>query len=141
MGINIKKLEQEIFGKGIKLVVLFGSQVSGMTRSDSDYDIAVLTDKKNSISEMKNYNKILFFLSESLGIPDYKVDLTDLNNASPFLLQEISRNSRLIYGDKDHFAAFRSEAMREYIATGDLRDLEEKLINKRRKILAQKIYA
>ena len=141
MKIDMKKLNKEALGKGIKMIILFGSQVSKKTRSDSDYDIAVLTDEKNNISDLKNYNKMLVFLSEALGIPDFKLDLTNLNNANPFLQNEIAIVSQLIYGNENAFAAFKASAMREYIATGDLRELEEKLINKRQKILAEKIYA
>ncbi|MFA6047866.1 MAG: nucleotidyltransferase domain-containing protein [Parcubacteria group bacterium] len=141
MKIDVKKLNKGVLERGIRLVVLFGSQAEKKARSDSDYDIAVLTTNKKNIKELDNYNNALFFLCEALNIPDYKMDLTNLNDASPFLMNEITRSSRLIFGDGDDFAAFKANAMREYIATRGLRELEEKLIIKRQKILAEKIYA
>jgi predicted nucleotidyltransferase len=141
MKIDAKKLNKEASKKGIRLVVLFGSQVGEKARIDSDYDVAVLTTKEKNIEDLDNYNNILYFLCEALNIPDYKMDLTNLNNASPFLMNEIVRSGQLIYGDEDDFAAFKANAMRQYIATSDLRELEEKLIIKRQKILAEKIYA
>ena len=141
MKIDIQKLNKEASAKGIKMVILFGSQAEKKARIDSDYDIAVLTDEKNNISELKNYNSVLFFLCEALDIPDHKLDLTNLNYASPFLRAEIARAGKLLHGNEDVFAAFKASAMREYIATQDLRDLEDKLIIKRQQILAEKIYA
>ncbi|MDO8529158.1 MAG: nucleotidyltransferase domain-containing protein [bacterium] len=135
-----QKLNKEAPKKGIKLVVLFGSQVEKKARSDSDYDIAVLTTREKSIRELDNYSNVLHLLCEALDIPDYKIDLTNLNDASSFLRNEIAIASQLIYGNEDDFAAFKANAMRQYIATRDLRELEEKLINKRQRILAEKIY-
>ena len=141
MEINHQKIEKEAQRLGIKMVILFGSQAEKKARSDSDYDIAVLTAEKNNISDLKNYNTALFFLSEALAIPDHKLDLTNLNHAGPFLGAEIARIGQLLYGNEDNFATFKASAMREYIATQDLRELEDKLIIKRQRILAEKIYA
>lgn len=142
MEIDEKKLIKEAPKLGIKMVILFGSQSSGRTRKNSDYDIAVLTTGRKGIGEsMDYYSKVLYFLRNALKLPDYKIDLTNLNNAGPFLSYEIFRNCRLIYGNEIDFASMQAYAMREYIATQDLRELEEKLIYKRQELLAKKIYA
>jgi len=141
MEINYDKLKKEAPLKGIKMIILFGSQASGKMRKESDCDIAVLTaEEKNIGKNMDNYTDILFFLSEALRIPDQKLDLTNLNNASPFLQKEIFSNCKLIFGGDYKFASFKSFALREYIATKGLRDLRSKIIIRRQKILTEKIY-
>lgn len=142
MEINHKKLEKEAQKLGIKMVILFGSQACGKARADSDYDLAVLTSSEKNIGEsLDNYNTVLTFLCDVFKIREDEADITNLNNSSPFLNYEIARNSQLIYGDESRFASFEASAMREYIATKDLRDLEEVLIYKRQNLLAKKIYA
>jgi predicted nucleotidyltransferase len=142
MEINHKKLEKEAQKLGIRMVILFGSQACDKARPDSDYDIAVLTSSEKNIGDnLDNYNAVLTFLCDVFKIREDKADITNLNNSSPFLSYEIARNSRLIYGDESMFASFKASAMREYIATKDLRDLEEILIHKRQNLLAKKIYA
>lgn len=126
---------------GIQMIILFGSQVTGKAQADSDYDVAVLMIPEKNIGEnMDNYTRTLFFLAEALQIPDKKLDLTNLNNAGPFLQKEIFANCELIFGDAYKFASFKSFALREYIATSGLRDLRSKIIIKRQEILAEKIY-
>ncbi len=142
MKVNEKKLKKEAPKKGIKMIILFGSHAKGKTKKESDYDVAVLTTAEKNIAEsMENYNDILFFLSDALEIPDYKLDLTNLNNASPFLANEIVLGGKLVYGDEDEYTAFRLFAIREYINTQDLRDLEKRMIDKRQKLLMKKMYA
>ena len=99
MEIDAKKLNMAK-KKGIKLIILFGSQTQNTAGKDSDFDIAVLTVPGKNISEMENYNDILFFLSDSLRLPDFKIDLTNLNNANPLLRYEIFKKGTLLYGEK-----------------------------------------
>jgi predicted nucleotidyltransferase len=137
-----KKLKKGANELGIRMAILFGSRAGGKARLDSGYDIAVLTSNEKNIGKnMENYNSILFFLCDALGIPDSKFDLTNLNDASPALNYEIFRKGRLLYGNATEFAAFQAYAMREHIATRSLRELQEKLIHIRQKKLAEEIYA
>lgn len=141
MKVDYEKLEKEALLFGVRMVILFGSQVTGKLHADSDYDVAVLTVPEKNIGEnMKNYTDILFFLTEALDIPEQKLDLTNLNNANPFLQKEIFSNCKLIFGNEYEFANLKSVALREYIATANLRDLRSKIIIKRQEILAEKIY-
>ena len=141
MKVDYEKLKKEASALGIQMIILFGSQATGKAHADSDYDVAVLMVPEKNIGEnMDDYTKTLFFLAEALCIPDQKLDLTNLNNASPFLQKEIFANCKLIFGDAYKFASFKSFALREYIATSGLRDLRSKIIIKRQGILAEKIY-
>ncbi len=130
---QIKKKAAEL---GIKMVVLFGSRASGKEREDSDYDVAVLTTpEKNIKKNMKYYTKILFFLSDALGIPDEKIDLTNLNNANLLLAHQIFSEGRLLYGSRNLFDEERAVSYRNYIDARPLFDLENIIIHKRQKLL------
>ncbi|MFA4817916.1 MAG: nucleotidyltransferase domain-containing protein [Parcubacteria group bacterium] len=141
MKINEEKLK-EADSEGIRLIILFGSQADKSAHSESDYDVAVLTDDRKNIRDFDNYSKVLFFLREALGIPDYKIDLTNINEANPLLLHEIFSKSALIYGNQDIFDEYRAFAFRTYIDAKPLLELEDYLIKKRQlflnKIIANK---
>lgn len=135
------QLNEFAYKNGIKFIILFGSQADKTYSEGSDFDIAVLTSTAKSIDRLEYYNNILFGISEILCISDYKIDLTNLNNADPLLRYEIVSNGLLLYGDEVDYLSFKSFAFRDYIETEDLRLLEKELILKRQKLIAEKIYA
>jgi predicted nucleotidyltransferase len=124
----------------IKFIVLFGSQAQKRPQKGSDFDIAILTTKKRSLKNLDYYSEALFGLSKILGVPDYKMDLTNLNSADHLLRHEIISKGKLLFGDETKYAAFKSFTLRDYIGTVDLRELEKKIILKRQKLLTKKIY-
>ena len=126
---------------GIKFLILFGSQADKTYSERSDFDIAVLTSNTKNIDKLEYYNNVLFGISKILCIPDYKIDLTNLNNADPLLRYEIASKGSLLYGDEVDYLSFKSFVFRDYIGTEDLRILEKGLILKRQKLIAEKIYA
>lgn len=130
-------MKQQTFEKKIRFVVLFGSQVAGSECENSDFDVAVLTKKGKDLSALENYSDILVFISEAFGIPDYRIDLTNLNKANPFLKYEVVSSGRLLYGDEDEYADFRAGAFKDYIDTQPLFHLEKYLIKKRQKLLGE----
>lgn len=125
---------------GIKLVVLFGSQAKKRAGNESDYDVAVLTDERKNISDFKNYSEVLFFLREALKLPDYKIDLTNINRSNPFLAFEIFSKGKLLYGNKDLFDEYRAFVFRTYIDAKPLLELEDYLI-KKKQVFLNKIIA
>jgi len=137
MKTDVQKLNKGALGKGIKLIVLFGSRAEKKVKSDSDYDVAVLMDEKNDISDFKNYGATLFFLSEALGIPGEKIDLTRINEANPLLQHEIFSTGKLIFGDRILFDEYRGAAFREYIDAKKLLETEYQMIKKRLYFLKQ----
>lgn len=131
---QLNKFAQE---NGIKFVVLFGSRAKAMPCDDSDYDIAVLTmPEKNIKNSMDNYNNVLFGLSKILDIPDYKFDLTNLNDANILLKYHITSSGILLYGNKTDFEELKADAYRDYIDAKPLFNLERILIYKKQKILS-----
>jgi predicted nucleotidyltransferase len=142
MKIITDKQKEMMKKHGLRMVVLFGSQVSGEANEKSDYDIAVLTvPEKNIAKNLKDYNDILFLLEKILSIPAEKIDLTNLQTVTPLLLHEIFENSELLYGDELDYEEQRARAFRKYIDAKPLFELHRIIIKKRQKLLKKKIYA
>ena len=137
MKVDKERIEKYAFEKGIRFIVLFGSQAGEDKREDSDFDVAVLTTKEKNISVLEMYSEMLAFLSKVLGIPDYRIDLTNLNKANPFLKYEVVSSGKLLYGDEDEYADYRAGAFKEYIDSKPLFHLEQFLIKKRQTLLGE----
>ena len=137
MKVDRERIEKYAFEKGIKFIILFGSQAVGDRHENSDFDVAVLTTRENNLSVLEMYNEMLDFLSKGLGIPDYRIDLTNLNKANPFLKYEVVSSGKLLYGDEDEYADYRAGAFKDYIDSQPLFHLEKYLIKKRQTLLAE----
>lgn len=135
--VDKERIKKYAFEKGIRFIVLFGSQAVGNRGENSDFDVAVLTTKEKNISILENYSEILDFLSDVMGIPDHRIDLTNLNRANPFLKYEVVSSGKLIYGDEDEYADFRAGAFKDYIDSQPLFHLEKYLIKKRQSLLGE----
>ena len=107
------------------IIIAYGSQVSGKTRSGSDFDFAVFFDKPVSLSDRTNISQ---FLSEKLNINEDKIDLVDLYSSSPLLKFEIAKNGRLVDGESFDFIRFKVRAFKEYVDTAKFRRIREKVM-------------
>ena len=70
---------------GVRLALLFGSEARGQARADSDVDVAVLAGEMHGVAKA---------LSDAI---DRDVDVVDLRRAGIPLLEELLRNSRILY--------------------------------------------
>ncbi len=123
---------------GLRFIALFGSQVSGQTNNESDYDIGIMSTKPEPLyANFERFSKILSALSTILKLPEEKLDLTDLHNEDILLRYQIVSNCELLFGDEDDFANFKSFVIREYLGAESLFDLEKKIIVKRQILLTQ----
>lgn len=138
INIDSKKSQIEKLAKKhkIKFVVLFGSQAKGVTREDSDFDIAVYMDE---FSDLDKYNEVLFGLAKIFGVFEDKIDLTDLKNANPLLRYEITSRGNLLYGNELDYLNLKAFAFRDYINAKPLMDLEYFLIKKKQKLFANSL--
>ncbi|GLY11861.1 type VII toxin-antitoxin system MntA family adenylyltransferase antitoxin [Bacillus badius] len=91
------------------VIYLFGSRVAGRARSNSDYDIAYLSDK-----HLSNYER--FMLAQELAaILNRDVDLVDLKQASTVFQTEIIETGKVLYGDHStDKALFEMRALKNY---------------------------
>jgi len=87
-----EKIARLLKNRGVRTVAVFGSYVRGEEKPESDIDIIVEFSEKKSLLELV---KIERELSEVLGI---KVDLLTEKSISPYLIDTIKREMRVIYG-------------------------------------------
>ncbi len=70
-----------------------------------------------------------------------KVDQINLKTATPLLLSEIAKNSRILFGKEVDYIKFKTRAFRIFTDSASLFKLQDALIKKRQQFLAEKIYA
>lgn len=82
----------------IRLIVQFGSSVTGKTHQLSDFDIAYLSAAPLDFAEK---SELVLDLAVVLNIPIDKIDLTNINNASPLLLKEIFKTGQPFFQENN----------------------------------------
>jgi len=108
----------------IDLIVLFGSLAKGNERSESDADIGISRNKSFELEEDLQLRQDLQQIFKR------EIDIVEIKRASPLLLGEIAKNSRLLYGKKDKFTEMKILAMKKYIDFKPYFKLREELIRK-----------
>ncbi len=141
MKLLVGKLKKEAKKHNLRMVVLFGSQAVGKANEQSDYDVAILLEGNEKIDDLQEYNSLLSFLAEILQTSEEKIDLTDVRTAPPLLFHEIFSEGTLLYGDEMDHEEYRAKAFRKYIDAQPLFDLRRTIIEKKQKLLKEKIYA
>ncbi len=102
---------------GLRLIVLFGSQVSGRTHPESDVDVAVWARKP--LTALRR-DRLWMALSDAF---QSDIDLAILNHAEPLLLYQVARKGRPLYeGARWAWEDFKSYAFRYYEDTQKFRD-------------------
>ena len=136
---NIKSKIAEFAKKHqIKFIVLFGSRAKKISKKESDFDIAVAFNSGCSIFDNTNlYSELLENFSKIFNVKEDKIDLTDLNRANILLRYDVASGGKFLYGNEDDYAQFRAFAFREYIDAKSLSKLEDYLINKRQRLIAE----
>ena len=95
---------------GIRLLLQFGSTVSGQVHPRSDVDLAILLERP-SLS-FQEYADLLHDL-QSL-FPDREVDLVLINQADPLLLKRITDSCHLLHGPVRRLQELRIYAFKRY---------------------------
>jgi len=107
--------------KGLQLVLLFGSSVTGNRHRQSDIDLGFLFDGEPDILALTN--KVIRLLKTD------KVDVVDLKKASPLLKFSASRSAEILFEKTPGlFNAFSSLAFRRYVDTKKLRDAQHSVV-------------
>jgi predicted nucleotidyltransferase len=96
----------------LSLVMLFGSHAADLSTSESDMDIAVLTERPDRITSLAYHLDLGAELSKCLQTGE--IDLAFLNNADPLLRAEVARRGRILFEKDDAFAHFAVRAMKEF---------------------------
>lgn len=79
---------------GIRLLLQFGSTVTGRTHESSDVDLAVLLDKRPSSLDAH----LALVADLQAFLPGHDVDVALVNGADPLFLKKITEQRRLLYG-------------------------------------------
>jgi predicted nucleotidyltransferase len=116
-----EKLQPLFRRPDIRLVVVFGSRVSGQVRKSSDLDIAILGDRPLDTVDLTNLVMQLVGFSE--------VDMVDLSRCSPTLAMIVATRGKVLCerapGD---FASFCSLSLRRYEDARKMRAAQKEAI-------------
>jgi len=118
------RLEEIARRHGVRLLLQFGSTVSGRTHARSDVDLAVLLHR-SSVS-LREHADLLHDL-QSL-YPDHEVDLVLINHADPLLLKKIMEAPRLLYGTARQVQELRIYAFKRHQDHRKYFDLEREYV-------------
>ena len=112
----------------LELLLLFGSQVSGKTSKESDFDVAYLSSRDLDLT-----NEAELIVEIAPIFKSENIDLVNIKKAKPLLLFAITNSSQIIY-EKTPLAFYRlrAYAFKKYIETKPFyeekfRRLQEKL--------------
>lgn len=103
----------------IKLAYVLGSIINGRTKSDSDFDLAVVVDNADKI----NYEYIYNLVSDISFPRDLDLSVVD-ENSSPLFLFQIVSTGQCIYqrSEKEKFS-FEAYTLSNYYDTAHLRKI------------------
>lgn len=117
---------------GIRLILQFGSTVTGTTHDRSDLDLAIQFETPNvsfqTVLEMQEALQARF-----LGC---KVDLAILNWADPLFLKKIVESCRVLFGMPQDFSRLRLHAFKAYQDFRPYLELERRHVAQRLSALA-----
>lgn len=119
-----EKIETIAKNYSLKLVLLFGSQVSQFTHKESDFDIAYLSEKELGFKDEYhlNYEFTKVFGSE-------RIDTLDLKRASPLLMQQIFQNHQILFcSNQKSYHFYKIYAYKRFIEATPLFQLRNELI-------------
>jgi predicted nucleotidyltransferase len=106
-GLGLKELAQRF---GIRVILQFGSTVTGTMHGGSDVDLAVQLETPavslETILEMQEALQSLF--------PGREVDLAILNRADPLFRKKIMEGCRILLGTSQDFARLRLYSFKTY---------------------------
>jgi len=119
---EIKRRLSPIFReKGLELVLLFGSTVTGKRHRRSDIDLGFLFEGEVDILALTN--KVIRLLKSD------RVDVVDLQKASPLLKFSAVKRSEVLFEKRPGiFSAFSSLAFRRFVDTKKLRDAQHSAV-------------
>ncbi|MEK6813526.1 MAG: nucleotidyltransferase domain-containing protein [Nitrospirota bacterium] len=105
---------------GFRMVLLFGSAVTGREHARSDLDIAVLFEGDDP--GFKEFSEACHDLQEVF--PDRRVDVAAINHADPLFLKKILDRCVLLFGTESNLQEMKIFAFKRYQDHGRFFDME-----------------
>lgn len=103
---------------GVKLLLLFGSQVAGKTHRESDVDLAFSADRAFDFENESRFNADL-----QAVVGSSRVDTVNISKTSPLLKKRIFDEHQALYvGDAFLYNSLASYAVKSYLETKEFRD-------------------
>jgi len=130
---NVEVIKKFLIEKAsAKLIIVFGSAVSGRMRQDSDIDIAFLSSKN-----LDDY-KVFIISQELSSLLGRNVDLINLRKASTVFKANILGTGRIIFfADEETKYEFQIRTLKEYCMLNEERKVVLDKIRERGRIYAQ----
>jgi predicted nucleotidyltransferase len=95
---------------GIRLLLRFGSTVTGAVHARSDVDLAVLLERPDL--DLQEHAALLHDLQRL--VPDREVDLAILNRADPLFLKQVTDHCQLLFGSPVELQRLKLHAFKRY---------------------------
>jgi uncharacterized protein len=112
---------------GIRLLLRFGSSVTGLLHQASDVDLGVILDRvPDSFGALADCLTDLQAL-----VPDREVDLVVLNHADPLLLKQVTDHCVLVYGSPRELQALKLYAFKRYQDHRRYLDMEREYVDRK----------
>ncbi len=121
-----RELEPLAHKYGIRLLLLFGSTISGHLHPNSDIDLGLLF--RDTPPDFRTRCSLHQDLQRHF--PEREVDLAVLNHADPLFLKKVTENCRLLYGNPTEFYSLRMFAFRRYQDHRPFLAMEHRFIRK-----------
>lgn len=116
--IDKNKIENIARKHGLTLVVLFGSQATGLTHKNSDIDVGYLA---TGVLDYREHYEITEALIQIFRIKD--VELVNLENVSPDMNKQVTDEGIVLFESENGiFDKFVMNSQRRYIETKPLRE-------------------
>lgn len=119
-----KRIEEISQKNSLALLLLFGSQVTGQTHKESDFDVAYLS--KEPLDPRQEGQLIVDLMPV---FKSDKVDLSNIKKAPPLLLKHIFDNNTILFcPDQSIYNEYEIYALKAYFEAQPLFQLREDLI-------------
>jgi len=119
--------------RGIRLMLQFGSTVSGRSHAASDVDLAVLLAQRPA--SLDEHVDLVADLQSLL--PGQDVDVALINGADPLFLKKITEQCRLLYGSPRALSELMIYAFKRYQDHRRFLAMEREYVSRRIQALAQ----
>lgn len=121
---QIEKIKNIAKSYDLKLILLFGSQVSQFLNKESDFDVAYLPEKKIDFQSECRFN---YELTKVFGSD--RVDTVDLEKSPPLLTQQIFKSHQILFcSDRKAYNLYKIYAFKRFIEAAPIFRLRDELI-------------
>ena len=118
--------------RGIRLLLQFGSSVTGRLHPGSDVDLGVLLDR--APTSLADHADLVAELQAL--VPDREVDVAIINHADPLFLKKITEAVKLLYGSPRALHELKMYAFKRYQDHRRYLALERDYVERRIRALA-----